>query len=66
VITRNPYYWVADVRVGQALSGSTEELAAALRAYADAGIEHVQIWLDPSTVAGIEAFAPVLALLDSA
>jgi probable F420-dependent oxidoreductase len=58
--------WVADVRAGQALSGSTEELAAALRAYADAGIGHVQVWLDPSTVAGVEAFAPVLAFLDRA
>jgi probable F420-dependent oxidoreductase len=57
--------WVADARAGQALSGSTEELAAALRAYAKAGIGHVQVWLDPNTVAGVEAFAPVLALLDS-
>ncbi len=56
--------WVADARAGQALSGSTEELATALRAYADAGIGHVQVWLDPNTVAGMEAFAPVLALLD--
>jgi probable F420-dependent oxidoreductase len=56
--------WVADARAGQALSGSTEELATALSAYADAGIGHVQVWLDPNTVAGIEAFAPVLALLD--
>jgi probable F420-dependent oxidoreductase len=55
---------VADARAGQALSGSTEELATALRAYADAGIGHVQVWLDPSTVAGVETFAPVLALLD--
>ncbi len=59
-------YWVADARAGQALSGSTEELATALRAYADAGIGHVQVWLDPSTVVGVEAFAPVLALLDRA
>ena len=59
-------YWVADARAGQALSGSSEELATALRAYADAGIGHVQVWLDPSTVAGLEALAPVLALLDGA
>jgi probable F420-dependent oxidoreductase len=58
--------WVADARAGQALSGSTDELATALRAYADAGIGHVQVWLDPNTVAGIQAFAPVLALLDDA
>jgi probable F420-dependent oxidoreductase len=58
--------WVADARAGRALSGSTEELATALRMYADAGMGHVQIWLDPSTVAGVEAFAPVLARLDRA
>jgi probable F420-dependent oxidoreductase len=57
--------WVADARAGQAFSGSTEELATALRAYAQAGIGHVQVWLDPNTVAGVEAFAPVLALLNS-
>ena len=56
-------YWVADVMAGGALSGSPEELAATLRDYAAAGISHVQVWLDPATIAGIEAFAPVLGLL---
>jgi alkanesulfonate monooxygenase SsuD/methylene tetrahydromethanopterin reductase-like flavin-dependent oxidoreductase (luciferase family) len=46
------------------ITGSSEELAAELRAYADAGISHVQVWLEPNTPAGIEAFAPVLELLD--
>jgi hypothetical protein len=47
-----------------ALTGSPAELAEGLRAYARAGFNHVQLWLEPSTVEGIEAFAPVLALLD--
>jgi alkanesulfonate monooxygenase SsuD/methylene tetrahydromethanopterin reductase-like flavin-dependent oxidoreductase (luciferase family) len=47
-----------------ALTGSPEELADGLRNYASAGFTHVQIWLEPSTIAGIEAFAPVLELLD--
>lgn len=47
------------------MTGTPEELADQLRDYADAGISHVQVWLEPSTVAGIEAFAAVLALLDS-
>ncbi len=59
-------HWVADTRAGRTLSGSAEELATALRAYAKAGITHIQVWLDPNTVAGVEAFAPVLQLLDSA
>lgn len=48
---------------GQA-TGTTEELAALLRGYAAVGITHVQIALGPNTVAGVEAFAPVLTLLD--
>jgi probable F420-dependent oxidoreductase len=46
------------------LTGTPEELAASLRAYADAGVSHLQVWLEPNTVAGIEAFAPVLEALD--
>ena len=46
------------------LTGSPEELADALRAYAGAGIGHVQLILDPNTVAAIEEFAPVLEILD--
>ena len=48
---------------GPPLTGSPEEIAAGLRAYADAGVSHVQVWLEPNTPAGIEAFAPVLEAL---
>ncbi|MEJ7748067.1 MAG: LLM class flavin-dependent oxidoreductase [Candidatus Limnocylindrales bacterium] len=47
------------------LEGSTEVMAAAMRAYAAEGISHVQLVLDPITRASIEAFAPVLAALDA-
>jgi alkanesulfonate monooxygenase SsuD/methylene tetrahydromethanopterin reductase-like flavin-dependent oxidoreductase (luciferase family) len=46
------------------LSGSAEEIAAGLRAYADAGITEVQLVLDPITASSIEALGSVLALLD--
>jgi alkanesulfonate monooxygenase SsuD/methylene tetrahydromethanopterin reductase-like flavin-dependent oxidoreductase (luciferase family) len=46
------------------LSGTSEELAAWLRAFAVAGIGHVQIVLDPITVEAVEEFAPVLDALD--
>jgi alkanesulfonate monooxygenase SsuD/methylene tetrahydromethanopterin reductase-like flavin-dependent oxidoreductase (luciferase family) len=49
---------------GLPLTGSPADIAAGLRAYVDAGVNHVQIWLEPNTLAGIEAFAPVLAELD--
>ena len=49
-----------------ALSGSPEELESAFRQFAQEGISHVQVFLAPCTPSGIEAFAPVLELLDRA
>jgi alkanesulfonate monooxygenase SsuD/methylene tetrahydromethanopterin reductase-like flavin-dependent oxidoreductase (luciferase family) len=46
------------------LEGSTSELAAALRRYADLGLAEVQLVVDPITLESIEALAPVLAELD--
>jgi alkanesulfonate monooxygenase SsuD/methylene tetrahydromethanopterin reductase-like flavin-dependent oxidoreductase (luciferase family) len=46
------------------LTGSSEELAEALCAFGRSGIDHLQVVLDPCTPAGVEAFAPVLDLLD--
>jgi probable F420-dependent oxidoreductase len=46
------------------LSGTPEELAEELRAYARAGISHVQVSLEPMLPSSIEAFVPVLELLD--
>jgi alkanesulfonate monooxygenase SsuD/methylene tetrahydromethanopterin reductase-like flavin-dependent oxidoreductase (luciferase family) len=46
------------------LRGTTEELAETMRAFARLGIGHIQLVLDPNTAESIEAFAPVLALLD--
>jgi alkanesulfonate monooxygenase SsuD/methylene tetrahydromethanopterin reductase-like flavin-dependent oxidoreductase (luciferase family) len=43
---------------------SPEEIAELLRGYAREGLSHVQLWLSPPTVAGLEWFAAVLALLD--
>ena len=49
---------------GPFLSGTPEEIAGAFRGYAREGITHIQAVLDPNTVAGIEALAPVLSFLD--
>ena len=54
----------ADGLFGKALTGSPELIAAALRRLAQAGIDHVQLVLHPLRIAAVEAFAPVLALLD--
>ena len=49
-------------RTQRPLAGGAEEIAAGLRAYAAAGVSHLQVVLQPATPAGIEAFAPVLDL----
>lgn len=46
------------------ITGTPEEIAARLRAFADEGVSHIQVWTSPRTVEGIEKFAPVLAALD--
>jgi len=48
----------------QFLSGSNEEIAAALRQFAAHGIDHIQIATAIQGVAGVETLAPVLELLD--
>lgn len=46
------------------LRGSTEELAVQIRAFAVEGLSHLQVGLIPTTARGLEAFVPVLELLD--
>ena len=44
-------------------AGSPDELAEALRAYADAGVDHLQLVLDPITVRSVERAGQALDLL---
>jgi alkanesulfonate monooxygenase SsuD/methylene tetrahydromethanopterin reductase-like flavin-dependent oxidoreductase (luciferase family) len=53
-----------NVGQGQPQSGSAARLADLFRAYAAEGISHLQVWINPTTVAGIEQLAPVLEALD--
>jgi hypothetical protein len=46
------------------VTGDAEKLAEILRGHAQEGISHVQVVLDPNTVAGVDAFGRVLELLD--
>jgi alkanesulfonate monooxygenase SsuD/methylene tetrahydromethanopterin reductase-like flavin-dependent oxidoreductase (luciferase family) len=57
---------LVDVGFGslQPLEGSPEEVAESLLGFAREGISPLQVWLAPNTLAGVEAFAPVLELLD--
>ncbi|MES2210109.1 MAG: LLM class flavin-dependent oxidoreductase [Chloroflexota bacterium] len=47
------------------LKGSPEQMAEELRAYAREGIGEVQVVLDPITLAALDEFAAVLAILDA-
>ena len=47
------------------LVGTPEELAARIRAYRAAGVEHMIVLVNPESAAGIEAFGPVLQALDA-
>lgn len=46
------------------LTGSADELAAQFREFARAGYSHLQLWVNPATVAGIERVAEALNRLD--
>ncbi len=46
------------------LSGSPEEIADGMRAFAAQGIDHLQVSLAPNTLASIESFAAVLEVFD--
>ena len=46
------------------LTGTSEQLAELLRNFARLGVGHVQIWIAPTTKSAIDAFAPVLEILD--
>ena len=46
------------------LTGTPEELAEEFRAYARAGISHLQVYPDPCTVEGFEQVARVVEILD--
>jgi alkanesulfonate monooxygenase SsuD/methylene tetrahydromethanopterin reductase-like flavin-dependent oxidoreductase (luciferase family) len=46
------------------LGGSPQEIAAAIRAFADQGISHLQLYLVPNTLQSIERFGAVLEELD--
>jgi alkanesulfonate monooxygenase SsuD/methylene tetrahydromethanopterin reductase-like flavin-dependent oxidoreductase (luciferase family) len=54
-----PAHWAVS-----SLIGPPERLAEEFRAYAREGIGHVQLWLEPNSLESLEAFAPVLELLD--
>ena len=46
------------------LEGSSVQIAARIREYADLGLAEVQLVVDPITIESIQALAPLLADLD--
>ena len=53
------------IQLAKPATGSPEELAAFLRGYVSEGVTHVQAWIDPSDLRGLDWFAGVLDVLDS-
>jgi probable F420-dependent oxidoreductase len=51
---------VGHPQVRNPLTGSPEQIAEELLAYRREGISHLMVYLDPQTLDGIEAFAPVI------
>jgi probable F420-dependent oxidoreductase len=62
--TRQPMQPRQWVKTPWPLTGTAEDLATQIRSYEAAHVEHVMVWIDPVSVAGIEDFAPVLEALD--
>jgi alkanesulfonate monooxygenase SsuD/methylene tetrahydromethanopterin reductase-like flavin-dependent oxidoreductase (luciferase family) len=56
--------WVRFLSRRPPATGTVEQLADHLRTYAQRGIDHVQLWIEPFTTRGIEEFLPVLEILD--
>ena len=57
--------WIRAHRSSRPIArGTPEQLAEGLKAFARAGISQVQVWLEPNTMAGIDAFQPVLERLE--
>jgi alkanesulfonate monooxygenase SsuD/methylene tetrahydromethanopterin reductase-like flavin-dependent oxidoreductase (luciferase family) len=63
VVEPTPVTGAADVLAGP-VSGTTEEIADAIRAFGSAGYTQVELLLWPPTLAALEGMAPVLELLD--
>lgn len=56
-----PRQWIMDP---WPLTGSTEALAEQILGFSRAHVDQLVLWIDPVTPQGVEAFAPVLELLD--
>ena len=54
----------ARVEAGPAIQGDAEEVADGLRAFAEAGVEHLVLVIEPDSVSATERFARVIELLN--
>jgi probable F420-dependent oxidoreductase len=52
-----------ETRAAQALSGSAEDIAGRLQSFAEGGVTHLIVALEPKGLAGIEQFARIIGLL---
>ncbi len=52
-----------DATTAPALSGSAEDIASGLQSFAEVGVRHLIVALEPKSLAGIEQFARIVELL---
>jgi alkanesulfonate monooxygenase SsuD/methylene tetrahydromethanopterin reductase-like flavin-dependent oxidoreductase (luciferase family) len=52
------------LRYGEPFYGTPEEVATVFREIAQVGVSHLQVAINPNSLAGIETFCPVLEALD--
>ena len=58
--------WAGSQLFGEPLTGRPDEVAEVFHDFARAGFSHLQVCVLPNSLAGVEAFAPVLTALDQA
>ena len=54
----------AQIQAGLAMRLLVRRIAEKLHGFAAEGIDHIQLYLHPNTIEGIDALAPVLEILD--
>ncbi len=65
VLVRTVAAWPDEPAEDREIRGDPDAIATELRRFADLGIDHLQVQLRPRTLAGLEAFAPVIERLRS-
>ena len=59
------HYYPSRTANVEPIAGSPEEIAEKLHAFTDLGVSHIQIFLVPPTIEGLDYIAPAIEMLKS-